>query len=114
MKKDGRLFLLQYLVQSGGLVFANVLRHCFYAATENPLSELYLDDVTDLEIIGRLDHAGVYHNVTFAAGVVCHGASLDDAGYLQKFVESHSIFRDQAIPYPFWLMLCFSILLGEK
>lgn len=81
MKEKLLLFLVQNLVKSRGLVLTHVLGHCLHAAAENALTELYFDHVTDLQIIRRLDDAGIDHNVAFAAGIVCNRASFDNAGY---------------------------------
>ena len=86
MKEFSDLFLFKYLVQRGSFAFSDVLRHCLYAAAEYSLTELNLDHVTDLQIVCGFDDAGVYHHVALAASIVCNGATLDDTGYLQKFI----------------------------
>jgi len=82
MKESRALFLLQYLVKSGSFAFSNVLRHCLDTAPKNALTELNLDDITDLQIVSRFDDSGIDHYVAFAASVVCHGTALNDTGYL--------------------------------
>lgn len=82
MKEKLLLFLAQNLVKGRGFVFTNVLGHCLHTATENALTELHLDHVSDLQIIRRLDDAGIDCYVAFAASVVCNRASFDNAGYL--------------------------------
>ena len=82
MKEKSVLFLAQYLVKGGGFAFSHVLGHRLHAATEYSLTELYLDHVSDLQVIRGLDHAGIDHYVAFAASIVGYGAALDDAGYL--------------------------------
>ena len=82
MKEKRSLFLSKHLVQIGGVVFAHVLGHILYAATENAFAEVNLDYVAQLQIVCGLYDLTVDQNVAFTAGVVGDAAAFDDTGYL--------------------------------
>lgn len=82
MKERGRLFLRQNFVKAGCLIFAYVLRHIFYFAAENAVTEVNLNYVTDLKIVAGFYNAGVYQNVLVTASVIGYGSSFNNAGYL--------------------------------
>ena len=46
----------------------------------------YLDNVADLNVIGRLYDLAVYRNKAFAARFVCNCATLDYARYFKIFI----------------------------
>lgn len=81
-----------YLVHSLGFVFRNVLAHVEHLEFKRFRAEDYLDKVSLLDVIRRLDLPAVYNDVLAVAGIVCHSSALDYARDLKKFIYSHFLF----------------------
>lgn len=77
------------LVKLGGVVFANGLLDVQHPNFKRSGTEGNFNNVTDLHVIGRFGGATVDRHMGGVAGVVCHGAPLDDATYLQVLIETH-------------------------
>ena len=67
------------LVHFGGVGFFGAVAHVGDAHAQRLFAEGDFDDVADLDVVGRLDDLAVYADMRRVAGVVCHGAPLDEA-----------------------------------
>ena len=82
-------FSVDHFVKGRGVCLGDIVLDILDADAQSALTEGDLDDIALLDGVGCLDLSAVDADMLAIAGIVCHGAALDDSGYLQKLINSH-------------------------
>ena len=86
-----RLLCVHFAVEERGLALAGGLGYIEHLDREHALAEVQSDHVADLDVVRRAGDLAVDGHAAAVAGLVCHGAALDEARDLEIFVKTHGI-----------------------
>ena len=89
--------LSDFLVHSSRIVLADVVGNLQNLNGYGTGTHGDFNTVAHLDIIAGLDHPAIDADASIVAGLVGHGAALDQPGDLQKFVQAHDLLGDAVL-----------------
>ena len=83
-------FLSYLFVHSSGIVLANVIRHLDDLYCHDARAHGNFDPVANLDFVAGLDNSAIYADTAIVTGFIGNRPTLDQTGYLQILVKTHS------------------------